>query len=65
MDWQPIETAQKEDGEILTWNEDAGYFDIACWDQSSDRWETQEGMRTYFTHWMPLPAPPATDEATT
>ena len=70
MEWQPIETAPKNDaGEcygpaILIWN-DAAQLPFACfWGASEGNWIDAEGTNMVphrindITHWMPLPEPP-------
>lgn len=62
MNWQPIETAPKDDGmRILVWW--AGQACIACWDEEVKNWqEWYDGdfmdCEDEITHWMPLPAAP-------
>lgn len=61
MNWQPIETAPK-DGAILVWMD--GYIIEVRWTNESVKpgWvsaETGYKVGSAPTHWMPLPAPPA------
>jgi len=61
-DWQPIETAPKNDGqEILGW--DAGNGVQLCnwmgYPNGDGAWWVLLEFTTEPTHWMPLPAPPA------
>ena len=69
--WMPIETAPKDGTQVVLWCIKPGVQDyrtkgaplavIGNWDDSiwnvpfSDDWVGDDG----FTHWMPLPAPPA------
>lgn len=60
--WRPIETAPKDGTLIIAAHSNYadGIMDCVLW--SGGRWETQEGigyMAGRFTHWRPLPAPPA------
>lgn len=66
MNWQPIETAPKDETDFLGWSEKDGIViwrwlprvidgrDRGCFVNISDEWETFEEP----TRWMPLPAPP-------
>lgn len=58
-EWQPIETALKDDTKILVWC-DIGH-QIATW--SEGEWFNGDvNLRSFDampTHWMPLPDPPA------
>ena len=54
--WQPIETAPKDQTDILTFSKegkiDVGYWENELWcDGDYSYWEA--------THWMPLPTPPS------
>ena len=59
-EWQPIETAPKDGGEVLLWQE--GWGVIRGWYSGDDKtWygpgaHDSEPCRP--THWMPLPRPP-------
>jgi hypothetical protein len=55
--WQPIETAPKDDTEVLVLVEDGGIL-IGCF--AGGMWWIEQ---TFYekrnpTHWMPLPEPP-------
>lgn len=61
-EWQPIETAPKEDGceilgwdgnsvQVLEWWAGGGNPRLACWMDG-------HGISFEPTHWMPLPEPP-------
>ena len=68
MDWQPIETAPRDGTHFLAaWG--SGAVSIVWWigdgynsfgNGSSDRCGTPHQFGpSWFTHWMPLPAPPS------
>lgn len=54
--WQPIETAPKDGGIILVWDDGVA---LAWWHEQG-YWTEDEGMISRPTHWMPLPKPPVT-----
>jgi hypothetical protein len=56
MDWQPIETAPKDDETwVLAFNGDE--YAVCIW--TGEYWSDNEYMmRPQPTHWMPLPEPP-------
>jgi len=78
--WQPIETAPKDGTRVLFWVRGFGRWMCVCgsWDieryatKPKPHWthdnERSNGIRetraNQPTHWMPLPAPPATEEPT-
>jgi hypothetical protein len=60
--WQPIETAPRDDIEILVWQPGDGAF-VAFWYARGKRYQwTTHNMGgdeiLEATHWMPLPQPP-------
>lgn len=66
--WQPIETAPKDGTLVLAWcvhpfrrYGGEGYEGpvIAHWTNHNDGGWTWYGLTGQFTHWMPLPQPPA------
>lgn len=67
--WQPIETAPKDDEQTILVCDArvaGGFHQVVWWDADSKqpeyRWDTSDGPKFHrdaFTHWMPLPAPPA------
>lgn len=75
MEWQPIETAPKDGTAIDLWAAQGFRLTSCAWDfvefscadgSGSDvqGWTNTEGHGSVegagpFTHWMPLPAPPA------
>lgn len=65
MDWQPIESAPKDETEILVAHCDAvGFMQVVGWDEAKRMWTAPEGcsyMYDAFSHWMPLPPPPAAE----
>lgn len=56
--WIPIETAPRDETEILTW--DGSYIRVAthAWD---DEWSQGSDPSHTPTHWMPLPKPPTSE----
>ena len=60
MEWQPIETAPKDEMLLL-----AGEFDcqgdwrikVGYWDEDTKKWKVF-GASWTPSHWMPLPDPP-------
>ena len=55
--WMPIETAPKDDAEILVW--DDGFVWIAHWEARDGFWSLLgDGITVDPTHWMLLPEPP-------
>lgn len=71
MEWQPIETAPKDGTNILVYGPH-GHGILVVSREPEDRdfnpefpWDTLDGPAypaTCFTHWRPLPAPPAAKE---
>ncbi len=60
--WQPIETAPKDGGIVLTW--DGEFQGTSLWDRGNQVWLTEDGRNfTYPTHWMPLPDAPKEGQA--
>lgn len=72
-EWRPIESAPRDGTSILTADSDGGMY-VVDWCETLNEsakasghcWWGTEGSGRYgfhtsaFTHWMPLPAPPAT-----
>lgn len=56
--WRPIETAPKDDTEILTWCDGTFRVAVYAWD---DMWQPEGLPAMRPTHWMPLPYPPKTN----
>jgi len=63
--WQPIESAPKDDEDdvLLNWKNGLGVT-MARFVTGINAWVTScgdkmPGFDTHFTHWMPLPEPPA------
>lgn len=62
-EWQPIETAPKDGRQVLIACPE--YIHIAFWNGASwDDGDFQDNLGTFWTHWMPLPNPPATEKET-
>ncbi len=62
MNWQPIETAPKDEARFLGYDPD-GRIDVYWFYKWADgKVELQahrgEGFSMTLTHWMPLPEPP-------
>lgn len=62
-EWQPIETAPRDETTVLlAWKFGLGCA-LAFWVADDESWVTQDAVRmkgdTRFSHWMPLPEPPA------
>lgn len=56
--WQPIETAPKDEKEILTYR-GVGLMAVAIWFPEINRWCVSDGCDIVnVTHWQPLPEPP-------
>ena len=67
MEWQKIETAPKDETDILACliDEDLQYMDVIYWGQigveDDEMWLTSCGAEEVYstpTHWMPLPEAP-------
>jgi len=62
-EWQPIDTAPKDDGMpiivygLSEYHKTYEYVHLAYWKNYTESWWF-EGEEMYPTHWMPLPAPP-------
>ena len=54
-EWQPIETAPKDESIILVYSTEDGWA-VATWNDGN--WWTDGGWSHYPTHWMPLPPAP-------
>jgi hypothetical protein len=55
MDWQPIETAPKDERYVLLWNDET--VGIGWWDRREWCWNGECFVCVpQPTHWMPLPA---------
>lgn len=56
--WQPIDTAPRSTGQILTFRNYGGsWFQTSFWSQRHSSWVGWP-VNVQPTHWMPLPAPP-------
>lgn len=73
--WQPIETAPKDETAVFLWGciegspysrPHIGIDDLvqAYWDEKAQAWRAidYEGWVPAPTHWMPLPAPPTSEK---
>lgn len=62
MKWQPIETAPKDDTEIIGHDIRTGTSHVTWWDygwRDPDAHYYSEVLEPFVpTHWMPLPKPP-------
>ena len=61
VEWQPIETAPRDGTKILCL-ERCGDMQVDWWNLNgcTDRfWKEHGDQRFRYTHWMPLPEPPA------
>lgn len=57
MMWQPIETAPRDETEVLTYRN--GLMAVAFWENEFGCWFVTDGAELVgVTHWMPLPEPP-------
>lgn len=62
-EWQPIETAPKDEAVFLAWRKHATHPLMVRYEPSYDWFANYDGEHVYdLTHWMPLPKPPADDE---
>jgi hypothetical protein len=59
MNWQPIETAPNDMGEILLYCLPDKQYGIGEAYGSASMFETWDGSMFTPTHWMPLPEPPS------
>ncbi len=63
-EWQPIETAPKDEAVFLAWRKHATHPLMVRYEPSYDWFANYDGEHVYdLTHWMPLPKPPAIDAA--
>jgi hypothetical protein len=65
MEWRPIETAPKDGMFLAGWADGSGRSCVMAADiyhAQKGRQYTPPHLRFECTHWMPLPAPPASDE---
>lgn len=65
--WRPIETAPKDGASVLMSNGkwiSIGFYTATGWgDDEPPGWYSDDSpSRAHPTHWMPLPAPPASQE---
>ena len=64
-EWQPIETAPKDETRILMYR--TGYAEstaVGAYWPTWEQWVSVPGSYTWKpTHWMPLPKPPSEDTA--
>ena len=59
-EWQPIETAPKDEAVFLAWRKHATHPLMVRYEPSYDWFANYDGEHVYdLTHWMPLPKPPA------
>lgn len=62
MSWRPIETAPKDGTRVVLCCAKTLRAVTCRWDASESYWlathETRYYFPHYFSHWMPLPAPP-------
>ncbi len=58
MKWQPIETAPRDNRDVLIFNGD--YVSIGWFNKGFKQWCYQDTYQQIIrpTHWMPLPKPP-------
>jgi hypothetical protein len=69
-EWQPIATAPKDGSMVLLypsgcWTEDEDCGEVGFWDTDFNEWGRAGDVAEDYdgpTHWMPLPAPPSTEE---
>lgn len=64
-EWQPIETAPKDGTAFLAYEGGKSHPHYECWWQHNDwtdeqYWQDEADSEPEPTHWMSLPAPPAT-----
>lgn len=66
MDWQPIETAQKDNSQLLLYNIETDCMAIGWWDSFEKEWVIGDDGIGYMiqfenpTHWKSRPQPPTT-----
>mgnify|MGYP001590466088 CR=1 FL=1 len=67
MDWQPIETAPRDGRQLLFWSRH-GFCEVLRrdhWGWMNEGGEGYDDASDTLTHWMPLPAPPASADGAT
>lgn len=68
-EWQPIETAPKDESEFIAFIPGVGVKVVTSWSawgggtghfhyETKNHWKEPEWERCEPTHWMPYPAPP-------
>lgn len=59
-EWQPIETAPRDNERFLAWSKDNECFVVARIMRGKlvNSWDHQSLQHHKATHWMPLPEPP-------
>ncbi len=64
LEWQPIETAPKDGTRFIGLKPNRN-VEVVHWSTKyrPSAWATDEEFYLYPTHWMPLPAPPASGPA--
>lgn len=63
-EWQPIETAPKDETPVLLWANTRRDREYSHWIGAFDGENWRDEVEGHFlqpTHWMPLPDPPAID----
>ncbi len=61
-DWQPIESAPKDDTMIVAWCQRGPLVISGRMLAIAELPETPLHLRLHATHWMPLPQPPTESE---
>ena len=71
-EWQPMSTAPRDGTRVLVWSPTEGAYHVLSFDSAPPPgWMSQDGDYVVFedqeplSHWLPLPAPPTTNDNTT
>lgn len=63
-EWISVEDKLPEDGQLVLSVRRGDCFDLCFYDHGTSMWWIDDATYSVkmITHWMPLPAPPATEE---
>lgn len=64
-EWRPIDTAPRDGLPFLAINKRVNnWYEVVYWDGGRLMWGTNDGLYYHpnlYTHWRPIPSPPATE----